>query len=193
MFFCSLDVSIQGADYGGSFFSTEDLVGPLLKIVPHRLSCTTVGWQSQDVSQQLPSPICYSDPQWFCSCDLIQFIVRYFMWPLDPNHLFLSCLLWKLSSFLWSSFHTPLVPQLCNSTLFTSVSYSRILVAGFVFQFFFQIVSSFARAIVGNSFLPWMSSQSPSFDPTFITFLHSLSSSFDHLFTVVYSQYIAVF
>ena len=37
--------------------------------------------------QQLPSPLCYCDRQWLCSCDLIQFIVGYFMWPLDPNHL----------------------------------------------------------------------------------------------------------
>ena len=53
---------------------------------------------------------------------------------------FLSCLLWELFSFLWSSVDTPQVPQLYSSTLFTSVSYSRILVVSFVFQFFFQIV-----------------------------------------------------
>ena len=97
---------------------------------------------------------------------------------------FLSCLLWKLFNFLISSFATPQVLQLCNSALFTSVSCSLILVASFVFQFFFQIVSFFARAIVANSFLLWMSSQSPSFDPSCITFLYS-----DPLLTVEYSVF----
>ena len=85
--FCSLDVFIQGAYYGGSSSSSEDLVGPLLKIVPHCLSCRTVGWKSQDVSQQLPSTLCFGDRQWLCSCDFIQFAGGYFMWPMDPNHL----------------------------------------------------------------------------------------------------------
>ena len=58
---CSLDVFIQGAHYGSSSSSSEDLVGSLLKIVPHYFSCRTVGWQSQDVPQQLPSPLCYGD------------------------------------------------------------------------------------------------------------------------------------
>ena len=102
---------------------------------------------------------------------------------------FLSCLLWKRFSFLWSSFDTPQFMQLYNSILFTSVSYSRILVVSFFFQFFFQIVSFFARAIATNSFLLWMTSRSPSFDPSFIIFLRSLSSSFDLAFTVVYSVF----
>ena len=85
--FCSFDVFIQDAYYGDSSFSSEDLVGPLFKIVPHCLSCRTVGWQSLDVSQQLPSPLRYGDRQWFCSCGLIQFVVGYFMWPPDPNNL----------------------------------------------------------------------------------------------------------
>ena len=89
---------------------------------------------------------------------------------------FLSCFLWKLFSFLWLSFDTPQVPQFYDSTLFTSVSYSRILVVSFVSHFFFQIASFFAWAIVANPFLLWMSSKSPSFDPSFITFLHSISS-----------------
>ena len=38
-------------------------------------------------AQQLPSRLCYSDRHWLCSCDLIQFIFGYFMWPLDRNHL----------------------------------------------------------------------------------------------------------
>ena len=75
--------------------------------------------------------------------------------------IFLSYLLWKLLSFLWLSFDTPQVSQLYNSTLFTIVSYRSILVVSFVFQFFFQIASFFARATVGNSFLLWMSSRSP--------------------------------
>ena len=29
----------------------------------------------------------HGDLQWLCSSDLIQFIVGYFIWPLDPNHL----------------------------------------------------------------------------------------------------------
>ena len=87
IFFCSLDVFIHGARYGGSSSSSEDLVGPLFKIVPNCLSCRTVQWQSQDVSQQLPSSFCHGDQQWLCSCDLMQFIVGYFMWPLDRNHL----------------------------------------------------------------------------------------------------------
>ena len=102
---------------------------------------------------------------------------------------FLSCLPWKLFSFLWSSFDTTQVPQLQNSTLFTSVSYSLILVISFVFQFFFQIASFFATAITANSFLFWMFFQSPSFVPSFITFPHSLSSSFDPLCMVVYSVF----
>ena len=101
----------------------------------------------------------------------------------------LSCLLRKRFSFLWSSFDTPQFMQLYNSTLFTSVSYSRILIVSFFFQFFFQIVSFFARAIVTNSFLLWMTSRPPSFDPSFIMFLHSLTSSFDIIFTVVYSVF----
>ena len=98
---------------------------------------------------------------------------------------FLSYLLWKLFSFPRLSFDTPQVSQLYNSRLFTIASYSCILVVSFVFQFFFQIASFFARAIVANSFLLWMSSRWPSF----ITFLHSLSFSFDPLFTVVYSVF----
>ena len=99
---------------------------------------------------------------------------------------FFSCLLWKLFSFLWSSFNTPQVPQLYNSTLFTSASHCRILVVSFISQFFFQIMSFFARAIVASSFLLWISSWLPSFDPSFITFLHFLSSYLDPLFKVVY-------
>ena len=102
---------------------------------------------------------------------------------------FLSCLLLKLFMFLWSSFDTSQVLQLYNSILFTSVSYRRILIVSFVFQFFFQILSFFTRVIVANYFLLWISSQSPIFDPSFITFLHSISSSFDPIFTVVYSVF----
>ena len=105
---------------------------------------------------------------------------------------FLSCLLWKLFSFLWSSFDTLQVLQLYNSTLFISVSYSRILVVSFVFQFFFQTLSFFARAIVANPFLIWMSSPSPNFDPSFITFLHSLSSSFDSLLFIYLFIYLLI-
>ena len=95
--------------------------------------------------------------------------------------IYLSCLLWKL--------FTPQVPQLRNSTLFTSVSYSRTLVVSFVFQLFFHIVSFFSRTMVANYFLPQMSSWSPSFDSSFITFVRSLSPFFDLLFTVVHSVF----
>ena len=74
----------------------------------------------------------------------------------------------------------------CTTTLFTSASYCRILVVSFVFQFFFQIMSFFARAIVASSFLLWISSRLPSFDPSFITFLQFRSSYLDPLFKVVY-------
>ena len=85
--FCLHDVFIHGAYYGSFSSSSDDLVGPLFEIVLHRLSCRTVDWKSQDVSQQLPIPFCYGDRQWLCSCDLIQFIVEHFKRPLDPNHL----------------------------------------------------------------------------------------------------------
>ena len=102
---------------------------------------------------------------------------------------FVNCLLSKRFNFLWPSFDTPQFMQLYNSTLFTSASYNRILVVSFSFQYFFQILAFFARAIVTNSLLLWMTSQSPSFDPSFIIFLHSLTSSFDVVFTVVYSVF----
>ena len=37
------------------------------------------------------SSLSYVDLQWLCSCDLVQFIVGYFMWPLDSSHLFQLC------------------------------------------------------------------------------------------------------
>ena len=107
IFFCSLDFFIQGAHYGGSSSSSEDLIGPLFKIVPHCLSCMVVAWQSQDVSQQLPSPPCHGDRQWLCSCDLIQFIVGYFMWPLDPSHLSQLCSMKIVQFSLVILWHTP--------------------------------------------------------------------------------------
>ena len=188
--FCLHDVFIHGAYYGGFSFSSDDLVGPLFEIVLHRLSCRTVDWQSQDVS--------ISNSFQFLSVMVIDSgFVPVILYSLFLNILrghwipitFLSCLLWKRFSFLWSSFDTPQFMQLYNSILFTSVSYSRILVVSFFFQFFFQMVSFFAGAIVTNSFLLWMTSRPTSFDPSFIMFLHSLTSSFDIVFTVVYSVF----
>ena len=147
--FCLLNTFIQGGYYSDSSSSSEDLVGSLFKIVSHWFPCRTVDWQSQDGSQQLPSALCYGDRQWLCSCDLSLGILYGHWVPIT----FLSCLLWKLFSLLCSSFDTSQVLQLYNSTLFTSVSCSRIPVVSFAFQFFFQIVSFFARAIVANSFL----------------------------------------
>ena len=122
---------------------------------------------------------------------LWSYTVGYFMWPLDPNHLS-SCLLWKLFRFFWSFSDTPQVSQLYNSTLFTNFWYSQILVVRFFFQISFQIALFFARATAVIFFLLWMSFQSPSFDPSFITFPYSLSSSLDPLFTVVYSVFSSV-
>ena len=45
-------------EYGGSSSSSEDFVGPLLKIISHSFSCRTVIWKSQNVSKQLQSPFC---------------------------------------------------------------------------------------------------------------------------------------
>ena len=55
------------------------LLVPLLKIVSHSFSCRTVIWKSQNVSKQLQSPFCDCNWKWFCSCDLIQLLIRYFV------------------------------------------------------------------------------------------------------------------
>ena len=152
--FCLLDVFIRSAYYGGFSSSSEDLIGPLFKIVPHCFSCKTIGWKSQDVSKLLSVMVIDSG---FVPVILYSLLLDILCGHWIPITFF-SCLLWKLFSFLWSSFDTPQVPQLYNSTRFTSVSYSLILVVTFVFQVFFQITSFFAKGIVANSFLLWMSS-----------------------------------
>ena len=54
------------------------------------------------------------------------------------------------------------------------------------------MISFFAIAMVTSSFLLLMSSRLPSFDPNFITSLHSLSSSFDPLsLPIIYQQVFA--
>ena len=100
----------------------------------------------------------------------------------------LSCCLWTLFNFLWSLCDNPHVLQLYNRMLLTSVSYSRILDT-FVFHFFFQTVSLFDIATFDNSFLLFISSLSPSFDSSLITFLHYASSTFAPLFIVVFSVF----
>ena len=115
IFFCSLDVFIQGAHYSGSYSSSsEDLIGPLFKIVPHRLFCRTVRWQSQDVC---PSSFHLLSVMVIDS-GFVPVILYSLLLDLLCDHwipiTFLSCLLWKLFSFLWSSFDTPQVPQLYN-------------------------------------------------------------------------------
>ena len=66
----------------------------------------------------------------------------------------------------------------CITAHFSLRIYGWILVVSFAFQFFFQIVSFFARVIVANSFLFWISSQWPRFDPSFVTFFLFFWSSF---------------
>ena len=95
------------------------------------------------------------------------------MWPLYSNHLSQLSSMKTVQFSLVILWHTPGSAVVQRYT-FTSASYSPILVVSFVFQFSFQMLF-FARATVANSFLPWMSSQSPSFDPSFITFLYFLS------------------
>ena len=55
------------------------LLLPLLKIISHSFSCRTVIWKPQNVSKQLQSPFCDSNWKWFCSCDLIQLLIRYYV------------------------------------------------------------------------------------------------------------------
>ena len=136
---CLFDAFIQDAYYGGSPSSSEDLVGPLFKIVSDCYSRRKVGWQSQNMSQPLPSPFYYGDRQLICSCDLIQFIVGIFMWPLDPNHLsqLSSTKIVHFSQFiLWRTPCSAVVQQYFSLASHTtgfwlSVSFSK---------FFFQIV-----------------------------------------------------
>ena len=159
-----------------------------MKIAPHRLSCRTDGWQSQDVSQQLPSPLCYGDQQWLCSCDLIQLDILCGHWiPIT----FLAVFYENCFVFFGHSLTHPRFLS-CITTLFTNFWYSQILVVRFFFQISFQIALFFARATAAIFLLLWMSFQSPSFDPSFITFPYSLSSSLDPLFTVVYSVFSSV-
>ena len=170
--------------YGGSSSSSEDLTGPLFKIVGH-----SPAGQSAGSLRMCPSSF-YLLSVMVIYIGSVPVILYSLLLDILCGHwipiTFFSCLLWKMFSFLWSFSNTPQVPQLYNSTLFTSASYCRILVVSFVFQFFFQIMSFFARAIVASSFLLWISSRSPSFDPSFITFLHFLSYYLDPLFKVVY-------
>ena len=76
--------------------------------------------------------------------------------------------------------------------LLTSNSYRRSLAFSFVFHFFFHTVSLFDSAMFNSSFLLFVSSRSPSFDPNLMTFLHSSSVSISFLLQTVFSVLFSV-
>ena len=96
---------------------------------------------------------------------------------------------------LWSSADTNQVPQLYNSTLSTSVSYSRILVVSFVFQFFFRIASFFARAKVAKLFFSGWSPDHQALIPILSHFsiLHSQVFAFHYFFYFLIDLVICLF
>ena len=87
---------------------------------------------------------------------------------------------WFFSSLLFN----PHIPQVYKRMLLTSVSYKRSLVFIDVLHFFFHTSSLFFIAILDISFLLFVSSLSPSLDPSLITSLQ-VSSSFLPLFITV--------
>ena len=92
IFFCALDVFIiQDAHYGGSFSSSEDLIGRLFKIVPHHQD----SWLPvSDVPKQHPFSAMMIDsgfvPLWSYSL-LLNILCGCHWIPIT----FLSCLLWN--------------------------------------------------------------------------------------------------
>ena len=91
----------------------------------------------------------------------------------------LSCFLWKLFSFFWSLCDNPQVPQLYKEVCFWLTIDTGVA--------FFYIVLLFDVALFDSSFLLFISSRSPSFDPNVMTFLHSFPFLFPFFLMVVFS------
>ena len=151
-------------------------------------------WKSQNVSKQLQSPFCDCNWKWFCSCDLIQLLIRYFV-ATGSQQLFSTGFCENCSVFSDHLLTHPMFHS-CTTIHFSPMSHTAWfwLLVSFSISFPDDIIlcKPYA-AMVTSSFLLLMTSRSPSFDPNFITSLHSLSSSFDPLsLPIIYQQVLLV-